>query len=114
MFMLTRVGSLTKTETRVGVSGVKLRAHRYLERCSTPLRHNAIMKVSISLEPDIYALAKLLAKADDISLSAVINQKLRDSFFSVQDSSFVKNGLLVSRSKILVTRAMVQQALENE
>ena len=72
------------------------------------------MKVSISLEPDIYALAKLLAKADDISLSAVINQKLRDSFFSVQDSSFVKNGLLVSRSKILVTRAMVQQALENE
>ena len=72
------------------------------------------MKVSINLEPDIYALAESLAKADDLSLNVVMNQKLRDSFFGVQDSSFVKNGLLVSRSRILVTRVMAQQALENE
>ena len=69
------------------------------------------MKVSIDLEPDIYAPAQSLAKADDIGLSAVMNQKLRDSFFGAEDSSFVRNGLLVSRSRILVTRAMVQRTL---
>ena len=83
-------------------------------RCLTPLHHNAVMRLSINLEPDIYALAKSLAKADNISLSAVINQKLHDSFFGVRDPSFVKNGLLVSRSKIQVTRAMVQQVLEDD
>jgi predicted DNA-binding ribbon-helix-helix protein len=72
------------------------------------------MRLSVTLEPEVYALAKSLARADDISLSAVINQKLRDSFFGAPDSSFVKNGLLVSRSKIVVTRAMVQQALEDD
>ena len=46
------------------------------------------MKLSVTLEPEVYALAE----ADDISLSAVFDQTLRDSFFGVQDSSFVKNG----------------------
>jgi hypothetical protein len=81
---------------------------------TAPLHHNTSMRLSVTLEPDVYALAKSLAKADDISLSAVINQKLRDSFFGVQDSSVLKNGLLVSRSRIPVTRAMVQQALEDD
>lgn len=72
------------------------------------------MRLSINLEPDIYALAKSLAKADDLSLSAVINRQLRDSFFGVQDASFARNGLLVSRSRIQVTRAMVQQASEDD
>ena len=72
------------------------------------------MRLSINLEPDIYALAKSLAKADDLSLSAVINRQLRDSFFGVKDTTFARNGLLVSRSRIQVTRAMVQQVLEDE
>ena len=72
------------------------------------------MKVSINLEPDIYAFAKSLGEGDGLSLSAVINRQLRDSFLGAEDSSFVRNGLLVSRSKIPVTRAMVQQAVENE
>lgn len=81
---------------------------------TAPLHHNTIMRLSVTLEPDVYALAKSLAKADDVSLSAVINRKLRDSFFGVEDTTFFRNGLLVSRSKIQVTRAMVQQALEDD
>ena len=72
------------------------------------------MRFSINHEPDVYALAKSLAKADDVSVSAEINRQLRDSFFGVKDTTFVKNGLLVSRSKIQVTRAIVQQVLEDE
>lgn len=72
------------------------------------------MRLSINLEPGIYALAKSLGKADDLSLSAVINRQLRDSFFGVKDTTFVKNGVLVSRSRIQVTRAMVQQASEDD
>lgn len=80
----------------------------------TPLHQNKDMRLSVTLEPDVYALAKSLAKADDTSLSAVINRQLRDSFFGVKDTTFVRNGLLVSRSRIQVTRAMVQQALKDD
>jgi hypothetical protein len=78
------------------------------------MHHNSIMRLSVNLEPDLYALAKSLAKADDISLSSLINQKLRDSFFGSATPSiaYQKNGLLVSNSKLRVTRDMVLEALE--
>ena len=86
----------------------------YLFDTNAPLHHNMSMRLSVNLEPDVYALAKSLAKADDVSVSAVINRQLRDSFFGVKDTTFVKNGLLVSRSKIQITRAMVQQVSEDD
>ena len=72
------------------------------------------MRLSVNLEPDLYALAKSLAKADDVSLNSLINQKLRDSFFGTANPSvtYEKNGLLVSSSKQRVTRAMILEALE--
>ncbi len=78
------------------------------------MHHNKWMRLSVNLEPDLYALAKSLAKADDISLNSLINQKLRDSFFgqTLPSPTHEKNGLLVSNSKHRVTRAMVLQALE--
>ena len=71
------------------------------------------MGIRINLEPDVYAFVKTLAKTDGLSLSAVINRQLRDSFFDVRDTTFFKNGLLVSRSKVQITRVMEQQALED-
>ncbi len=71
------------------------------------------MRLSVNLEPDLYALVKSLAKADDVSLNTLINQKLRDSFFATNPSTtHLINGLLVSSSKTRVTRAMVLEALE--
>lgn len=74
------------------------------------------MRLSVNLEPDLYAVAKSLAKADDVSLNALINQKLRDALFGQTQptQTHLKNGLLVSSSKVRVTREMVMQALEED
>jgi predicted DNA-binding ribbon-helix-helix protein len=74
------------------------------------------MRLSVNLEPDLYAVAKSLAKADDVSLNALINQKLRDLLLGQTPSTqtHLKNGLLVSSSKVRVTREMVLQALEDD
>lgn len=74
------------------------------------------MRLSVNLEPDLYAVAKSLAKADDVSLSALINHLLRDALFGQTQptQTHLKNGLLVSSSKVRVTREMVLQALEED
>jgi predicted DNA-binding ribbon-helix-helix protein len=81
-----------------------------------PLHHNQPMRLSVNLEPDLYAMAKSLAKADDVSLNVLINQKLRDALFGQTQptQTHLKNGLLVSSSKVRVTRDMVMQALEED
>jgi hypothetical protein len=74
------------------------------------------MRLSVTVEPQLYDLAKALAKAQDVSLSTVINQKLREALLGkkTQAKSYRKNGLLVSRSKVTVTSEMVQRVLEED
>lgn len=40
------------------------------------------MRLTVNLEPDLYALAKSLAKAEECSISAAVNKLLRRSLSS--------------------------------
>ncbi len=72
----------------------------------------------MNLEPNTYSYLKKIAKSLDLSLSAVINQKLSESLFgdsvSSQTGTRKKNGLLISSSNTRVTREMVSKALEED
>ena len=50
--------------------------------CSTtaPLHQNIHVRLTINLEPDLYAVAKSLAKAEDCTISAAVNRLVRRSF----------------------------------
>ncbi len=108
---LTLIGSLQLLRTL----RTKILTIQHLDT-NAPLHHNKPMRLSVNLEPDLYAVAKSLAKADDVSLNALINQKLRDALFGQTQptQTHLKNGLLVSSSKVRVTREMVMQALEED
>ena len=67
------------------------------------------MRLTINLEPDLYALAVSLAKAEDCTISAAVNRLLRRSLpsESVGGASRSRNGrrndLFVSRGRVAVT-----------
>ena len=46
---------------------------------NAPLHQNESMRLTVNLEPDLYALAKSLAKAEDCTISAAVNRLLRRS-----------------------------------
>lgn len=73
------------------------------------------MRLTLNLEPQNYALARSLAKAEDCSISTAVNQLLRKALEPrMQKSKSVqKNGLLVSRGKVTITPEMVRQ-MEDE
>lgn len=49
-----------------------------------------MMRLSISLDDDLYAIARSLAKAEDCSLSAAVNKLLRRSL-TIQESTTGKS-----------------------
>lgn len=56
------------------------------------------MRLTISLDDDLYAAVKSLARADDLSMSAALNRLLRRAIYPVGaalEAPSVRNGLVV-------------------
>ena len=75
------------------------------------------MRLTINLEPDLYAVAVSLAKAEDCSISAAVNQLLRGALpggdaRQPPSEALVsrRNGILVSRGREVVTAETVRRA----
>ena len=74
------------------------------------------MRLTVNLEPDLYAVAKSLAKAEDCTISAAVNRLLRRSFGEAErgtrPSSRTKkrNHFAVSRGRRPVTADTVRRA----
>lgn len=68
------------------------------------------MRLTVRLEPDLYALAVSLAKAEDCSISAAVNRLLRRSLAAGTDRRARprrRNHFLVSRGREPVTAETV-------
>ena len=83
---------------------------------TAPLHHNDDMRLTVNLEPDLYALAKSLAKAEDCSISAAVNRLLRRSLPGWAKHSGKRsfqpekrNGFVISRGRQPVTADTVRQ-----
>ena len=82
---------------------------------TAPLHQNPVMRLTVNLEADLYAIAKSLAKAEDCTISAAINQLLRRSLSLGKQNAPTsgrrtkKNGLAVSRGRKPITADMVRQ-----
>ncbi|MBI2376029.1 MAG: hypothetical protein HYV07_18695 [Deltaproteobacteria bacterium] len=74
------------------------------------------MRLSINLDPDLYALAKALARAEDTTISGAINHMLRRALESSKDKVTAASPLStfpVSRGARLITDADIRK-LEDE
>ena len=85
-----------------------------------PLHHNDAMRLTINLEPELYAVAVSLAKAEDCSISAAVNRLVRRALPGAEphQSDVVsgmkrRHGLLVCRGKQVITAETVQE-IEDE
>ena len=58
--------------------GERYRAEHRVDT-TAPLHQNGHMRLTVNLEPDVYALAKSLAKSEDCSISGAVNRLLRRS-----------------------------------
>ena len=74
------------------------------------------MRLTVNLESDVYALAKSLAKAEDSTISAAVNQLVRRSISVTgkpgsQSSRrpVRRNGFIISRGRRPVTADTVKQ-----
>ena len=72
------------------------------------------MRLTVNLEPDLYAVAKSLAKADDCSISDAVNHLLRRSLSgntkAVKGARTVKrNGFVISHGRRPITADTVRQ-----
>lgn len=81
-----------------------------------PLHHTTGMRLTINLEPELYAVAVSLAKAEDCSISAAVNRLVRRALPGVEPRGARiaarmerRNGLLVSRGSEVITPEMVQR-----
>ena len=88
---------------------------------TAPLHHNGGMRLTINLEPDLYAVAVSLAKAEDCSISAAVNQLVRRSLPGAgprrgepAHGMERRNGLLVCYGKQVVTAETVQSIEEED
>lgn len=87
---------------------------------TTPLHHNPRMRLTVNLEPDLYALAKSLAQAEDCAISVAVNRLLRrglpgDAKESARSAARPRkrNGFIVSRGRRPITAGTVRQ-IESE
>lgn len=78
------------------------------------------MRLTINLEPDLYSVAVSLARAEDCSISAAVNQLLRRALPGASSAPERpihgmerRNGLLVCDGREVVTAETVQQ-IEDE
>ena len=81
------------------------------------MHHGALMRLTINLDEDLYAIGKGLAQAEDISISQAINRLLRRSTEanpSVRSKRNAVSGLRVSRGRRLITAADVRAVEQDE
>ena len=78
------------------------------------------MRLTINLEPDLYAVAVSLAKAEDCSISAAVNKLLRRALPGAKSGPERRihgverrNGLLVSDGREVITAETVRR-IEDE
>ncbi len=62
------------------------------------------MRLTVNLEPDMYALAKSLAKAEDCTISAAVNRLLRRSFSGEADQGPPSSHRTKKRNRFAVSR----------
>jgi hypothetical protein len=72
------------------------------------------MRLTVNLEPDLYAVAKSLAKADDCSISDAVNQLLRRSLSGDNRTprgrkTMKRNGFVISHGRRPITADTVRQ-----
>ena len=74
------------------------------------------MRLTVNLEPDLYGLAKSLAKAEDCTVSAAVNRLLRRSLPGSDGDGTRRavrparrNGFAISRGKRPITADTVRQ-----
>jgi hypothetical protein len=74
------------------------------------------MRLTLNLEPDLYAVAKSLAKAEGCSISAAVNRLLRRSLLERKEPPArgshrpaKRNGFVISRGKEPITADMVRR-----
>ena len=74
------------------------------------------MRLTVNLEPDLYGVAKSLAKAEDCTISAAVNRLLRRSLPGSAEQGTrrksrpaKRNGLRISRGRRLITADTVRQ-----
>ena len=79
------------------------------------------MRLTINLEPDLYAVAVSLAKAEDCSISAAVNRLVRRALPGAQpgrrrpaDGLQRRNGLLVCDGREVVTAEAIQRIEEED
>ena len=76
------------------------------------MHHGELMRLTINLDDDLYAVAKGLAQAEVISISQAINRLLRSSTEAnprpVPSKRNSMSGLQVSRGRRLITAADVR------
>ena len=62
------------------------------------------MRLTVNLEPDLYTLAKSLAKAEDCTISAAVNRLLRRSFDAEADRATRSSHRARKRNRFTVSR----------
>lgn len=69
------------------------------------------MRLSISLDDDVYALARSLAQAESITVSAAVNRLVRKGVTTrhADAKSKRRNGLRVSRGRVPLTADVVRR-----
>lgn len=74
------------------------------------------MRLSIKLDDDVYAIARSLAQAEDITLGAAINRLARHGVTVRPAAARARrrNGLPVSRGRTLITADTVRQAEQED
>jgi len=80
-----------------------------------------VMRLTVNLESDLYALAKSLAKAKNCSISVAVNRLLRRSLSGAARGATKtslrtakRNGFVISRGKRPVTADTVRQIEEDD
>ena len=71
----------------------------------------------MNLEPELYSIAKSLAKAEDCSISAAVNRLLKRSLLDAEKGqrsrrAQKRNGFIVSRGKRPITADVVRKTDE--
>ena len=79
------------------------------------------MRLTINLEPDLYAVAVSLAKAEDCSISAAVNRLVRRALPGAQPRRGKpahgmqrRNGLLVCDGREMVTAETIERLEEED
>lgn len=75
------------------------------------------MRLTISLDDDLYAAVKSLAQSEDLSMSAALNRLVRKAIYPVNEPlavPSVRNGIVVVEGQEPITSEQVRRLEEEE